>query len=168
MAKWLEETQHGTRRVWVCGAAKNRCCPRPGIVCYAYASLPCPVYSCFCWFDGLIASHLVPTWLRTARTHQHQHQHQHQQGHTIEDISEELLTDCAQLVKQNSIEGCKHAVSVVYTPWSNLKKTADMAPGQVSFHNRKLVCMPYARAVCHTHALCACLRACVRNMLLPP
>lgn len=28
---------------------------------------------------------------------------------------------------------------VVYTPWSNLKKTGDMAVGQVSFHNHKLV-----------------------------
>ena len=61
------------------------------------------------------------------------------EGQTIEDIAEALLEDCAQLVKQNSIEGCKHAVSVVYTPWSNLKKTSDMAPGQVSFHDRKKV-----------------------------
>ena len=30
-------------------------------------------------------------------------------------------------------------MSVVYTPWANLKKTADMAPGQVGFHDRKQV-----------------------------
>ena len=27
----------------------------------------------------------------------------------------------------------------MYTPWANLKKTADMAPGQVGFHDRKQV-----------------------------
>ncbi len=28
---------------------------------------------------------------------------------------------------------------VIYTPWSNLKKTGDMDVGQVGFHNPKLV-----------------------------
>lgn len=31
------------------------------------------------------------------------------------------------------------SVDVVYTPWSNLKKTGDMAVGQIGFHNQKLV-----------------------------
>jgi hypothetical protein len=31
-------------------------------------------------------------------------------------------------------------VDVVYTPWSNLKKTASMDVGQVGFHNSKMVC----------------------------
>eukprot|EP00123_Amoebidium_parasiticum_P022302 comp8452_c0_seq1/m.3799 comp8452_c0_seq1/g.3799 ORF comp8452_c0_seq1/g.3799 comp8452_c0_seq1/m.3799 type:complete len:213 (-) comp8452_c0_seq1:396-1034(-) len=51
-----------------------------------------------------------------------------------------LIEDCAQLVKANSIQGCKmSSVDVVYTPWANLKKTGDMDIGQVSFHNQKQV-----------------------------
>nr|GAT51004.1 predicted protein [Mycena chlorophos] len=70
-----------------------------------------------------------------------------------------LLTDCAQLVKANSIEGNKKDnltiiytpadnlkvgnkkdnLTIIYTPADNLKKTGDMAVGQVSFHNDKRV-----------------------------
>ncbi|KAJ7051767.1 cytoplasmic protein [Mycena amicta] len=51
-----------------------------------------------------------------------------------------LLTDCAQLVKANSIEGNKKDnLTIIYTPSDNLKKTGDMAVGQVSFHNDKRV-----------------------------
>ncbi|XP_074335372.1 uncharacterized protein LOC141672621 isoform X2 [Apium graveolens] len=58
----------------------------------------------------------------------------------IDDISEGLLEDCAQLVKANSIQGNKvNNVDVVYTPWQNLKKTASMDVGQVGFHNSKMV-----------------------------
>ncbi|OAY54289.1 coiled-coil domain-containing protein 25 isoform X2 [Manihot esculenta] len=61
-------------------------------------------------------------------------------GQTIDDITEGLLEDCAQLVKANSIQGNKvNNIEVVYTPWSNLKKTASMDVGQVSFHNPKMV-----------------------------
>eukprot|EP00244_Chara_vulgaris_P013373 TRINITY_DN756_c0_g1_i1.p1 TRINITY_DN756_c0_g1~~TRINITY_DN756_c0_g1_i1.p1 ORF type:complete len:215 (+),score=59.80 TRINITY_DN756_c0_g1_i1:275-919(+) len=61
-------------------------------------------------------------------------------GRTIEDISTELLEDCAQLVKANSIQGNKiNNVDVVYTPWANLKKTAAMDVGQVGFHSPKSV-----------------------------
>uniref|UniRef100_A0A2P2KXU2 Uncharacterized protein MANES_16G065900 n=2 Tax=Rhizophora mucronata TaxID=61149 RepID=A0A2P2KXU2_RHIMU len=61
-------------------------------------------------------------------------------GQTLYDISEGLLEDCAQLVKANSIQGNKvNNVDVVYTPWSNLKKTASMDIGQVGFHNPKMV-----------------------------
>ncbi|KAJ7958590.1 coiled-coil domain-containing protein 25-like [Quillaja saponaria] len=61
-------------------------------------------------------------------------------GQTIDDISEGLLEDCAQLVKANSIQGNKvNNVDVVYTPWANLKKTASMDVGQVGFHNSKMV-----------------------------
>jgi len=56
------------------------------------------------------------------------------------EIPEETLEDCAQLVKQNSIQGCKqNNVDIVYTPWSNLKKTNAMEIGQIGFHNAKLV-----------------------------
>lgn len=55
-------------------------------------------------------------------------------------IPQDLLTDCAQLTKANSIEGNKKDnVTVIYTPWSNLKKSGDMATGQVGFKDNKLV-----------------------------
>ncbi|KAJ1916095.1 hypothetical protein H4219_003966 [Mycoemilia scoparia] len=62
------------------------------------------------------------------------------EGQTWEDLPPELLEDCAQLVKANSIEGNKKQnISIIYTPWSNLLKSGDMATGQVSFHNTKKV-----------------------------
>ena len=58
------------------------------------------------------------------------------EGMHIDSIPEELVEDCAQLVKANSIEGNKmNNVDVVYTMWDNLKKTGDMAVGQVLFFN---------------------------------
>lgn len=59
---------------------------------------------------------------------------------TLDDISNDLLIDCASLVKANSIQGCKKSsVYVVYTLWSNLKKTSDMVDGQVGFHKPEQV-----------------------------
>jgi len=44
------------------------------------------------------------------------------------------------LTKANSIEGNKKDnITVIYTPWSNLKKTAGMETGQVGFHKQKMV-----------------------------
>ncbi|CAN1346856.1 Coiled-coil domain-containing protein 25 [Linum perenne] len=63
-------------------------------------------------------------------------------GQTLDDISEGLLEDCVQLVKANSIQVSGNKVNnidVVYTPWSNLKKTTSMDVGQVGFHNSKMV-----------------------------
>ncbi|KAF9464206.1 cytoplasmic protein [Collybia nuda] len=61
-------------------------------------------------------------------------------GVVWESIPEALLIDCAQLVKANSIEGNKKDnLTIIYTPGDNLKKTGDMAVGQVSFHNDKKV-----------------------------
>ncbi|KAI9359956.1 hypothetical protein DFJ73DRAFT_789209 [Zopfochytrium polystomum] len=55
-------------------------------------------------------------------------------------IPEPLLLDLAQLTKANSIEGNKmNNITVLYTPWSNLKKTSGMETGQVTFHNQKKV-----------------------------
>ena len=71
--------------------------------------LPCDV-----WFhvDGLSSAHV---YLRLP------------EGGSIEEIHLDTLEECAQLVKQNSIEGCKkNNVDVVYTIWANLKKTASM------------------------------------------
>ncbi len=90
------------------------------------------------------------------------------EGAAVDDIPADTLEDCAQLVKQNSIQGAcatarraetQHAAAaclggaapgsgrtrgrwvaagcklndvwVVYTPWSNLKKTNGMDVGQV-------------------------------------
>jgi len=58
----------------------------------------------------------------------------------LEDVSPEAIMECAQLVKANSIEGCKlSSCYVVYTRWRNLLKTASMVAGQVSYHNPKNV-----------------------------
>ncbi|KAA3675127.1 uncharacterized protein DEA37_0008917 [Paragonimus westermani] len=62
------------------------------------------------------------------------------EGETLDDVPAVVLQDCAQLVKDNSIQGCKlNDVTVVYTMWENLKKTGDMAVGQVGFHCNKAV-----------------------------
>ncbi|XP_066030994.1 coiled-coil domain-containing protein 25 isoform X2 [Chamaea fasciata] len=59
-------------------------------------------------------------------------------GQTLDDVPKEVLSDCAHLVKANSIQGCKlSSVTVVYTPWSNLRKTPDMDVGQIGFHRQK-------------------------------
>lgn len=61
-------------------------------------------------------------------------------GETWDAIPEALLADCAQLTKANSIEGNKKDnITVIYTPWSNLKKDGSMATGQVGFKDNKKV-----------------------------
>ncbi|KAM3587071.1 hypothetical protein VKS41_002117 [Umbelopsis sp. WA50703] len=63
-----------------------------------------------------------------------------QPGQNWENIDQTLLDDCAQLVKANSIEGNKkNDITIIYTPWDNLKKTGGMETGQVTFHNHKKV-----------------------------
>ncbi|KAF2838840.1 DUF814-domain-containing protein [Patellaria atrata CBS 101060] len=62
------------------------------------------------------------------------------EGEKWDKIPTDLLTDCAQLTKANSIEGNKKDnITVIYTPWSNLKKDGGMAVGQVGFKDPKLV-----------------------------
>jgi len=57
----------------------------------------------------------------------------------VNNIPQPLLTDCCQLTKHNSIDGNKRDnIKIVYTDWSNLKKTGDMVVGQVSFHKDHL------------------------------
>lgn len=57
-------------------------------------------------------------------------------------IPDEVVHECAQLTKANSIEGSKLShVPVVYTPWANLRKEENMADGQVGFHDRKQIKM---------------------------
>jgi hypothetical protein len=60
-------------------------------------------------------------------------------GANMDELTEEMIEECCQLVKANSIQGCKlNDVRIVYTPWSNLKKTGDMDVGQVGYHNPSL------------------------------
>lgn len=59
-------------------------------------------------------------------------------GQSWQSVGKEVIEDCAQLTKANSIEGNKRDnVTVIYTPWSNLRKDGSMAVGQVSFHDPK-------------------------------
>lgn len=82
-------------------------------------------------------------------------------GQSWDDIPADLLNDCVQLTKANSIEGLsppklkiaprfsapprlglgnkKDNVNVVYTPWSNLKKDGSMVTGQVGFKDPRCV-----------------------------
>ncbi|KGG51411.1 hypothetical protein DI09_361p10 [Mitosporidium daphniae] len=64
-------------------------------------------------------------------------------GFAWDNLPQELLIDCSQLVKANSIEGTpccltignkKNNVDILYTPWNNLKKTQGMEVGEVAFH----------------------------------
>lgn len=49
-----------------------------------------------------------------------------------------MIEDACQLVKDNSITGRKQSeVDVVYTMWSNLKKTQSMEVGQIGFFREK-------------------------------
>ena len=57
-----------------------------------------------------------------------------------EEIPKKVIEQCCQLVKNNSIEGCKkREVFVIYTPFPNLHKDPNtMQVGAVSFHDGKL------------------------------
>ncbi|CAG9461055.1 unnamed protein product [Pedinophyceae sp. YPF-701] len=79
------------------------------------------------WFhvDNLSSAHV---YLRLPR------------GMSIDDIPEDTLEDCCQLVKENSIQGCKQDnVPIIYTPWKNLRKQKSMEVGQVGYHSQKEV-----------------------------
>jgi len=59
---------------------------------------------------------------------------------SYDDLPAKAVIECAQLTKDNSIEGCKKSeVVVIYTWASNLLKNDTMETGAVSFHNRKLI-----------------------------
>ncbi|UZP43663.1 hypothetical protein NXS19_011475 [Fusarium pseudograminearum] len=63
-----------------------------------------------------------------------------QEGQAWDALPEELVMDLAQLTKANSIEGNKKDnVTVIYTPWSNLKKDGSMEVGQVGFKDPRKV-----------------------------
>jgi len=61
-------------------------------------------------------------------------------GETLDDVPVAIIDEACQLVKDNSISGRKLPnVDVVYTMWSNLKKTQGMEVGQIGFHKDKEV-----------------------------
>jgi long-subunit acyl-CoA synthetase (AMP-forming) len=49
------------------------------------------------------------------------------------------LIDGTETNYQRHAGNKKDNITIIYTPWSNLKKDGSMATGQVSFHNQKLV-----------------------------
>jgi hypothetical protein len=56
------------------------------------------------------------------------------------EISDEVIAECCQLTKANSIEGCKRALVGMNFTWAtNLLKRADMQTGAVSYHDSKKV-----------------------------
>lgn len=58
----------------------------------------------------------------------------------LEDVPESAIMECAQLVKANSIEGCKmKEVKIIYTRWRNLHKAKNMETGAIGFHNKSNV-----------------------------
>jgi hypothetical protein len=60
-------------------------------------------------------------------------------GIPMDDLPVDSVYDMMQIVKHNSISGCKLAsTKIVYTPHSNLKKTSTMESGTVTFHDTKL------------------------------
>ncbi|KAG9258514.1 uncharacterized protein F5Z01DRAFT_643440 [Emericellopsis atlantica] len=62
------------------------------------------------------------------------------EGETWDNLPQDLLVDLAQLTKANSIEGNKKDnITIIYTPWSNLKKDGSMDVGQVSFKDQRKV-----------------------------
>ncbi|KYK56322.1 Coiled-coil domain-containing protein 25 [Drechmeria coniospora] len=59
-----------------------------------------------------------------------------QEGQSWDALPADLVADLAQLTKANSIEAVlqgnkKDNITVIYTPWSNLKKDGSMDVGQV-------------------------------------
>ncbi len=58
----------------------------------------------------------------------------------ISDLPADLIADAAQLCKANSIEGNKlDNICVIYTNWTNLRKTKGMEDGEVGFRKEKEV-----------------------------
>jgi hypothetical protein len=59
---------------------------------------------------------------------------------SYDQLPAKCVQECAQLTKENSIEGCKKkGVPIIYTWASNLLKEDDMEVGAVSFKNHDMV-----------------------------
>lgn len=58
---------------------------------------------------------------------------------SIEDVPAEVVNDCLQLCKSKSIQGNKLSeCDIVITPWTNLRKSRFMKPGEVGFKSTRL------------------------------
>lgn len=58
---------------------------------------------------------------------------------SIEDVPSEVVNDCLQLCKSKSIQGNKLSeCDIVITPWTNLRKSRFMKPGEVGFKSTRL------------------------------
>ncbi|CAF2378958.1 unnamed protein product [Rotaria sp. Silwood2] len=78
----------------------------------------------YCWPEDL--------WFHVSKLSSAHVYLRRQKGEAIDNIPPLVLEDCCQLVKANSIEGCKlNKVDIVYTPVDNLRQTNDMDVGQV-------------------------------------
>ena len=67
------------------------------------------------------------------------------EGETLDGVPMSIVEDAAQLVKANSITGNKmNDIDVVYTLWSNLKKTDGMVVGQV-----QIICLQVTTRILH-------------------
>lgn len=56
----------------------------------------------------------------------------------LADVPHEVVNDCLQLCKSESIQGNKlPQCTIIYTPWHNLRKNRFMKPGEVSFKSLK-------------------------------
>ncbi|EDO16963.1 hypothetical protein Kpol_1041p21 [Vanderwaltozyma polyspora DSM 70294] len=57
---------------------------------------------------------------------------------TLEDVPTEVVNDCLQLCKSESIQGNKlPQCAIITTPWHNLRKNKFMKPGEVSFKSTR-------------------------------
>eukprot|EP00768_Dysnectes_brevis_P004174 gnl/Dysnectes_brevis/2978_a3669_1501.p1 GENE.gnl/Dysnectes_brevis/2978_a3669_1501~~gnl/Dysnectes_brevis/2978_a3669_1501.p1 ORF type:complete len:221 (+),score=35.95 gnl/Dysnectes_brevis/2978_a3669_1501:28-663(+) len=111
-----------------------------------YQSLHDPTYSIFIGFDKFENEDLIKHhWETDIWFHVDKHSSAHvylrlHEGDKLSKVPAEIIEECAQLTKQNSIEGCKlKNVTIIYTRASNLLKTGDMKVGAVSFHSRKKI-----------------------------
>ena len=90
------------------------------------------------WFhvDGLSSAHV---YLRLPLKNAQCDPDDHRCAGLLDRIPEGVVEDMCQLVKANSIEGCKKgSVMVVYTPWANLHKDeTKMQTGAVGFHDNR-------------------------------
>jgi hypothetical protein len=62
----------------------------------------------------------------------------------------------------------KDNVTVIYTPWSNLKKDGSMAVGQVGFHNQKMVCSFHMFCLCLYHIFLSLSHVSSLSVLVQP
>lgn len=59
---------------------------------------------------------------------------------SLDDVPSEVVNDCLQLCKSESIQGNKMSqCAIIHTPWHNLRKNQYMKPGEVSFKSMQRV-----------------------------